>query len=217
MAGMTPSRILVLAAGIAAPVLFVIGQALLPNLGREVDPAFVLMLQHRDQLILSRLLTTAGAYLLLATLWLIARQGGRTTRVGACIAAVGTFFNAVSQAVQGYAAWGATAPGLDHPVTMQTLLHLEDGAAGFVVSYWSVPVFGVGLVVMSVGLLVRRSTPWWMPALLVLGVVSAFLTAGLGPVVAVTQAPLAAALIALALRSGITLASPLPAVHAERK
>ncbi|MFE1644451.1 hypothetical protein ACFM35_02600 [Microbacterium sp. P01] len=212
---MTSSRILVLAAGLAAPVLFVAGQALLPNLGREVGPAFAMMLEYRDQLIVSRLLTTAGAYLLLATLWLVARLGGKVTRVGAVIAAVGTYFNAFSQGVQGYAAWGATAPGLPHEQSMLTLLHLEDGLAGIFVSYWSIPFFGIGLVVLSIGLLVARTTPVWMPVLLLVGVVAAFLTAGLGPVVALTQAPLAIALIALTLRSGSALASQPVTVHAE--
>lgn len=62
---MTTSRILLLAAAIATPVLFVTGQALLPDLGRDPDSAFPLMLECRNQLILSRLLTAAGAYLLL--------------------------------------------------------------------------------------------------------------------------------------------------------
>ncbi|PZU39348.1 MAG: hypothetical protein DI573_07325 [Microbacterium sp.] len=213
---MTPSRILLLAAGIAAPILFVAGQALLPNLGRDPDEAFPLMLQYRDQLIVSRLLTTAGAYLLLPTLWLIARLGGKTTWVGAAIAAVGTFFNAVSQGVNGYAAWAVTAPGLDHTESMQSLLHLDQGAVALPVSYWSIPVFALGLVVLAIGLLIAKTSPRWMPSLLIVGVVAAFLTAGLGPIVALTQAPLAAALIALVLRSASTLAVPSLPVHAER-
>lgn len=203
---MTPSRILILAAAIAAPIFFIAGQALLPNLGRDVDTAFPLMLEYRNQLIVSRLLTTAGAYLLLPLLWLIAGLGGTVTRVGATIAAIGTFFNAVSQAVQGYAAWGATAPGLEHEASMQTLLHLEDGPAGLVVSYWSVPLFGFGLVVLSAGLLIAKSAPRWMPSLLLLGVFLGFFTAGLGPVVAFTQAPLVIALIALVVYRSFTLA-----------
>lgn len=210
---MSLSRILVLAAGIAAPILFVIGQALLPNLGRDVDTAFALMLQHRDQLIVSRLLTAAGAYLLLPSLWVISRLGGRVTVVGAAIAGIGTFFNAVSQGVQGYAAWGATAPGLDHGATMKTLLHVGDGAAGIPVSYWSIPLFGVGLVILAIGLLIARTAPWWAPALLLIGVVLAFFTAGMGPVVALTQAPLAIALIALVMRGSTTLAWRRATVH----
>jgi hypothetical protein len=184
-----------LIAAIAAPILFVAGQALLPNLGRDVDTAFALMLEHRDQLIVSRLLTVAGAFLLIASLSYIKELKG--ARVGAIIAMVGTFFNAFSNGVNGYAAWGATAPGLDHVASMQTLLHLEDGLVGLPVSYWSIPVFGIGLVVMAVGLLITQSVPWWMPALLLLGVVTSFLTAGLGPIVALAQAPLAAAIIIL--------------------
>lgn len=211
---MRTSHPTVLAAAVA-PLLFVTGQALLPVLGTDVPTAFALMIEHRDQLMLSRLLTIAGAFLLLPTLALIARHGARTTRVGAGIAAVGTFFNAFSQAVQGYAAWGASAPGLDHGATMQTLLHLEGGLVGLPVSYWSIPVFGVGLVVMAVGLLVARSVPRWLPALLILGVVAALLTAGLGPVVALTQAPLAVALVGLAVRRPRVLAVEPARVHAD--
>ena len=184
-----------LIAAIAAPILFVAGQALLPNLGRDVDTAFALMLEHRDQLIASRLLTTAGAFLLIASLSYLKELRG--AKVGAMIAMVGTFFNAFSNGVQGYAAWGATAPGLDHDASMQTLLHLEDGVVGLPVSYWSIPVFGIGLVVMAIGLLAKKAVPWWTPALLLLGVVASFPTAGLGPIVALAQAPLAAAVIIL--------------------
>jgi len=211
---MTHSRTLVLAAAIAAPILFVAGQALLPVLGRDVDTAFALMLAHRDQLIMSRLLSTAGAFLLLPALWLISTLGGTVTRVGAVIAGVGTFFNAVSQVVQGYAAWAASAPGLDHDATMPILLHVDRGLVGLPVAYWSVPVFGVGLLVLGVGLLIARPVPWWMPALLLVGVVAAFLTAGLGPVVALTEAPLAVALIALATRAGSALAVRVRTGHA---
>lgn len=208
---MTPSRILLLAAAIAAPILFVTGQALLPNLGRDIDTAFPLMLEYRGQLIISRLLTTAGAFLLLPLFWLVAGLGGSVTRAGAAVAGIGTFFNAVSQAVQGYAAWGATAPGLDHQASMQTLLHLEDGLPGVLVSYWSVPLFGIGLVILSVGVLMARSAPRWMPFLLLAGVVLGFLTTGLGPVVALTQAPLAVSLIALVVYKASTLApQPTP-------
>lgn len=210
---MTSSRILILAAAIAAPILFVTGQALLPNLGRDVDPAFALMIEYRDQLMVSRLLTTAGAYLLLASFWLIASLGGSVTRVGATLAAIATFLNAVSQAVQGYAAWGATAPGLDHEASMQTLLHLGDGPAGLVIGYWSIPLFGIGLIVLSVGVLITRSAPRWMPSLLLAGVFLGFLTAGLGPVVALTQAPLAIALIALVVHRAVTLAPQPATVH----
>ncbi|MBO0909677.1 hypothetical protein [Arthrobacter sunyaminii] len=212
---MTPTRILLLAAALAAPILFVTGQALLPNLGRDPATAFPLMLEYRDQLILSRLLTTAGAYLLLPLFWLVAGLGGTVTRAGAAIAAVGTFFNAVSQAVQGYAAWGATAPGLDHGASMQTLLHLEDGPAGLAVSYWSVPLFGIGLSVMGIGLLIAKSAPRWMPLLLLAGVVLGFLTAGQGPVVALTQIPLVAALIALAVYKVFSLAPQPASVHTD--
>lgn len=210
---MTRSRILILAAAIAAPILFVAGQALLPVLGRDIEPAFALMLEHRDRLMLSRLLTTAGAFSLLPALWLLSTLGGTTTRVGAVIAGTGTFFNAVSQAVQGYAAWAASAPGLDHEATMPVLLHLDGGPVGLPVGYWSVPVFGLGLIVLGIGLLVGRTTPRWMPALLLVGVVAAFLTAGLGPVVALTEAPLAISLIALAVRAGAALAGRPPSGH----
>ena len=79
---MRTSHPTVMAAAVA-PLLLVTGQALLPVLGTDVPTAFALMIEHRDQLMLSRLLTIAGAFLLLPTLALIARHGARTTRVGA--------------------------------------------------------------------------------------------------------------------------------------
>ena len=211
---MTTSRVLVLAAAIAAPVLFVAGQALFPALGDDPDAAFALMIEHRDRLIVSRLLTAAGAYLLLATLWLVSRLGGTVTRTGAVIAGVGTFFNAVSQGAQGYAAWAASAPGLDHSETMPVLLHVEEGLAGLPVGYWSIPVFALGLVVLAIGLLTARSAPWWMPVLLLVGVLGAFLTAGWGPIVALTEAPLALSLIAASTRAGSAVAREQERVQA---
>ncbi|RCK71226.1 hypothetical protein DT076_01900 [Desertihabitans brevis] len=193
-------------AGSVGIVAFVAGQALFPVLGPDVESAFAAMLALREQLLLSRLLTAAGAFLLVASvpplLALAPVRGRRLLLVGLALLATGTFFNAVSHTVQGYAAWATTAPGVDAAAAMPALLHLDAGLAGLPVSYWSVPVFGLGVVLTGVALLVARTVPLWMPVLLLLGAVLAFATAGLGPVVALTQAPLAVALVALLLTSG---------------
>lgn len=202
-AGPAPARTrrLPTAVGIAGVLLFVIGQALFPALDRDPDLAFAQMLAARDQLIAARLCTVAGAFALLATvrpLGSLAPGRGRTVMVvGLTMYAAGTFLNGLSQAVNGYAAWATTAPGIDHAAAMPALLEIDAGVVGLPVAYWSIPLFGLGVLTVGVALLIAGSTPRWMPLLLLVGAVLAFATAGLGPIVALTQAPLAVALIAL--------------------
>ena len=105
-------------ATVAGALLFLAGQAALPVLPATIDAAFPAMVAERDQLMASRLLSSAGCFLLVVTGigfgTLLARRAGssRTVRVGGVLLAVGAFFNAVAQAVQGYATYAATGPGV---------------------------------------------------------------------------------------------------------
>ncbi|REF30042.1 hypothetical protein [Calidifontibacter indicus] len=188
----------------AGTLLFLAGQAALPVLPNSIEDAFPGMVAHRDQLMASRLLTSIGCFLLVLTgvalATMLARRVGRsrTVRVGGALVAVGMFFNAVAQAVQGYATYVATGAGVDAESGQVVVQDIVAGPVGFPLSFASVPLFAIGFVVVAIGLYVSRAVPVWLPTLLLVGTVMAGALAGRGPVVALTQAPVTIALIALA-------------------
>ena len=190
---------------VAGALLFLAGQAALPVLPATIDAAFPAMVAERDQLMASRLLSSAGCFLLVVTGigfgTLLARRAGssRTVRVGGVLLAVGAFFNAVAQAVQGYATYAATGPGVAADSGREVVERTTAGAVGFPLSFISVPVFVLGCLVVAAGLFMSRSVPMWLPALLVVGNIMAGAFAGRGAVVALTQAPVTFAFIALAI------------------
>jgi hypothetical protein len=134
-----------LIAALVAPVLFLAGQALLPSLPDDWDRAFGGMLAHRDQLLAARLLTAASGFLFvpaIAVLLAIVPRGGRgsrTLRAGAVVFGVGTFFNALSQAVEAYATQAATASTVPHPAGSAMLKTLGSGVSGIPLGFWSIP------------------------------------------------------------------------------
>lgn len=192
-------------AAILGPILFLIGQALLPSLPNDLAKAFPLFIEHRDQLMAARLLTAAGAFLLAPAALVYASAAGRpatkTVLVGSTMFAIGTFFNALSQAVAGYATYAATDSSVDQDAGMAVFDQLGRGLVGLPIGFWSIPMFAIGAIVMAIGLLRTRRTPIWMPVLLIIGPVLAGATAGLGPIVALTQLPVTVALIALSLHA----------------
>lgn len=191
-------------ATIAGALLFLVGEAALPVLPGTIEAAFPLMAADREQLLASRLLSSAGCFLLVvagigfATL-LARRVASRTVLVGGTLLAVGAFFNAVAQAVQGYATYAATGSGVEAGSGREIVETITAGPAAFPLSFVSVPVFALGCLVVAVGLFVSRSVPVWLPLLLLVGTVMAGALAGRGPIVALSQAPVTIALIALAV------------------
>ena len=194
----------VLVSTIVGALLFLAGQAALPVLPDTIEQAFPDMVAKRDQLMAARLLTGAGCFLLVITAigfgtLLARRTSSRTVRVGAVFVAVGMFFNAVAQAVSGYATYAATASGVPTGAGREIVAKVGTGAVGFPLSFASVPLFALGFLVLAVGLAISRSVPLWLPALLLVGTVMAGMLAGRGPIVALTQAPVTVALIVLAV------------------
>lgn len=192
-------------ATIVGALLFLIGQALLPSLPDDIGSAFTGMVRHRDRLMAARLLTSAGAFLLVAAAVGVALRfrgagrGGRLVLVSTTLFGVATFSNAVSQAVEGYVGWGATAPGAD-PATGRDLMdHLGTGLIGIPVGFWSIPAFALGGLLLAVGLWRTGRVPVWLPIALAGGVILAGAFAGRGYVVVLTQAPFTVAMVALGL------------------
>ena len=194
-----------LIAAVAAPVLFLVGQALLPSLPDSLPAAFDAMLAQRDRVTAAQLVTAAGGFLFLpalaVVLWLVPPgTPGRSVLVtGAVLFGLGTFSNALSQVVEAYVMRAATAPGVPREAGLAVFGRLGEGAVGIPVGFWSIPAFALGLIVMASGLLRSRALPVWQPVLVITGTLLAAATAGIGPVVALTQAPLTAGLLAWSL------------------
>jgi hypothetical protein len=191
-------------AGVAGPVLFLVGQALLPALPMTMDDAYPLMLENREQLMAARLFTAAGAFLLAAAAIHYARlvsagRGARLLSIGAGLFGVASFCNALSQAVAGYATWTVTTAGFDDTSARYVIEHIESGLVALPLGFWSIPVFALGAVLMAVALWRSGAGPTWLPVLLAVGTVLAGALAGRGYVVALTQAPVTVALVAIAV------------------
>ncbi|MDQ4052523.1 MAG: hypothetical protein M3237_07460 [Actinomycetota bacterium] len=192
--------------GLAGAVLFLVGQALLPNLPMSIGKAFPLMVEHRDQLMAARLFTAAGAFLLAPAAVGFARlvprgaRGSRLLRLGAGLFGIATFSNALSQAVSGYATFTVTAPGFDTDAGRLVVNRIETGLVAVPLGFWSIPAFAIGMLLMAAALFRSRRVPTWLPVLLAVGTVLAGALAGRGATVALTQAPATVALIVMALR-----------------
>lgn len=187
----------ILVAMFLAPVLFTAGQAMLPVLPDEFTGAFEGMIEHRDALLASRLLTAAGAFLFVPAvvgIWsLVPRRarGSWLSLAGGIVFAVGTWCNGLSEAVLGYATHAATA--VDPEAGGSVVLAMGDlGLIALPISYFVVIVFGVGVLVLAAGLLVARTVPIWQPLLLLVGALLSFSFAGMGAVALLTGLPMIA-------------------------
>ncbi len=192
-------------ATIVGALLFLAGQALLPSLPDDIGDAYAGMIEHRDRLMAARLLSSAGAFLLVPAAVGIALlfrgvRGSRLVLVATILIGVSTFSNAVSQAVQAYGTWGATAPGFDRESGQTLVENLGTGLVGIPVGFWSIPVFALGWLLLAVGLWRSGRVATWIPVVLVVGDVMAGAFAGQGYVVALTQAPITVVLIALGVQ-----------------
>jgi len=202
--GARTRRMFAIAACVAAPVLFVAGQALLPVLPDDLAGAFAGMAAERDRMLASRLLTAADAFLFvpaLIALFALVPAGARGSRLllaGGVVMGAGTFCNGLSHVVQGYVTHAATSEAVEASAGVSVLGALgELGLIALPIAYPSVIAFGVGTLLVGAALLVARTLPVWRPVLLVAGVPLAFATAGMGPIVALTMAPLAVAFASL--------------------
>lgn len=181
-----------------APVFFIAGQAVLPMLPDDFAGAFDGMVEHRDALLASRLLTAAGAFLFVPALvgiWSLVPRSARgwwLCLVGGVVFGVGTWCNGLSEAVLGYATHAATI--VDPEAGRPVVLALDElGLIALPISYFVVIVFGAGLLLLAIGLLVARTVPIWQPLFLIIGALLSFSFPGMGVVSLVTNLPMVAA------------------------
>ncbi len=186
----------------AAPVLFMAGQAVLPVLPDDFAGAFEGMVEHRDALLASRLLTAAGAFLFVPAIvgiWSLVPRRARAwwlVLAGGVVAIVGSWCNGLSEAVLGYATHAATS--VDPEAGGSVVLALDElGPVALPISYFVVIVFGVGMLLLAVGLLVARTIPIWQPLLLIAGALLSFSFAGMGTISILTSLPMIAAFWAM--------------------
>jgi hypothetical protein len=181
----------------AAPVIFTAGQAVLPQLADDFAGAFAGMIENRDALLASRLLTAAGAFLFVPAIvgiWSLVPSGARgwwLVLVGGIVFAVGTWCNGLSEAVLGYATHAATSG--DPEAGSSVVLALDElGLIALPISYFVVIVFGMGVLLLAVGLLVTRAIPIWQPIVLIVGALLSFSFAGMGMLALLTGLPMIA-------------------------
>ena len=184
----------------AAPVFFTVGQTILPSLPDNFAGAYEGMVEHRDALLASRLLTAVGAFLFIPAIVGIWSLVPRTARaswlclVGGIVFAVGTWCNGLSEAVLGYATHAATSPDVELESGKSVVFALDSlGAVALPISYFVVIVFGVGVLLLAIGLLIARTIALWMPLLMILGALLSFTFAGMGLLALVTGLPIIAA------------------------
>lgn len=184
----------------AAPIIFTVGQALLPSLPDNFAGAFEGMVEHRDALLASRLLTALGAFLFVPAIvgvWSLVPRTARGSWIslgGGVVFAIGTWCNGLSEAVLGYATHAATSPDVPGEAGQAVVLALVSlGPIALPISYFVVIVFGIGVFMLAVGLLVARTIPLWQPVLLIVGGLLSFAFAGMGAVALLTGLPMIAA------------------------
>lgn len=198
---------------LAGPFLFDLGYALHPSLPEDVAGALAEVEPVRALAALSKVMVAFGGLLLIALVLtlrqrLVPHRGRTLVTVAAVLASVGLASNSLSQATHGYLLFWASDPALD-PEAGLAILDVAHGSTDLVtlpVSFLSVPLFALGLLLFAAALWRAGTVPRWVPVAMVLGGVGAG-AIGTGPAMAVVLvldlAAFGAAVIAAADRPGI--------------
>lgn len=179
---------------IAGPVLFEAGYVLHPDLPQDIGAAVAEAADVRTQLAAAKVMVAFGGLLIIALIatWrrhLVPARGRTLATVGLGLAAVGHAWNALSQATHGYLLYWASAPGVDRAAGVAVITEAESSTAlvTLPVSFFSIPVLAVGMLLVAVALWRAGTVPRWVPVALVLaGVVGAAF--GTGPAMLVALA-----------------------------
>lgn len=179
---------------LAGPVLFDVGYALHPTLPMDVEAALAEVAEVRTRYAAAKVMVAFGGLLMIALLlayrrWLVPARGRGLATVGAALAAIGLAANSLSQATHGYLLYWASAPEVA-PGAGPAVVAAAEGDAALVtlpVSFWSVPLFAVGIVLVAVALWRSGSVPRWVPVGMVVGGVAAG-AIGTGPLMLVVLA-----------------------------
>ena len=166
---------------LAGPILFDLGYALHPTLPMDVEAALAEVVDVRTRHAAAKVMVAFGGLLMIALLityrrWLVPARGRVIATVGTAFAALGLAANSLSQSAHGYLLYWASAPEVDPSAGVDVVSAAESATAPVTlpVSFWSVPLFAVGLVLVAVALWRAGSVPRWVPV----GIVVAGVAAG---------------------------------------
>jgi hypothetical protein len=172
---------------LAGPVLFDVGYALHPSLPMDVEGALAEVADVRTRHAAAKVMVAFGGLLLVALLLtyrrrLVPSRGRGLATAGTALAAIGLAANSLSQATHGYLLYWASAPDVARSAGADVVAAAEADAAPVTlpVSFWSVPLFALGLVLVAVALWRAGSVPRWVPIGMVVGGVAAG-AVGTGP------------------------------------
>jgi len=176
---------------LAGPVLFDLGYALHPSLPMDVEAALTEVADVRSRHAAAKVMVAFGGLLMIALLityrrWLVPARGRGLATVGTALAAIGLAANSLSQSAYGYLLYWASAPEVDPSAGVDIVSAAESATAPVTlpVSFWSVPLFAVGLVLVAVALWRSGNVPRWVPVGMVVGGVAAG-AIGTGPLMLV--------------------------------
>ena len=161
---------------LAGPVLFDLGYALHPSLPMEVEAAVTEVADVRTRNAAAKVLVAIGCLLTIALVltyrrYLTPSRGRALATVGAGLVAVGMACNALSQATHGYLLYWASSPGVERAAGV-AVVQAAESSSGWVtlpVSFFSVPVFAVGLLLVAAALWRAGTVPRWVPVAIVVG------------------------------------------------
>jgi hypothetical protein len=176
---------------LAGPILFDLGYALHPSLPMDVEGAIAEVADVRTLHAAAKVMVAFGGLLLIALLltyrrWLVPGRGRAFATVGTALAAIGLAANSLSQATHGYLLYWASSPDVARSAGADVVAAAETDTSPVTlpVSFWSVPLFALGLVLVAVALWRAGSVPRWVPVGMVVGGLAAG-AVGTGPLMLV--------------------------------
>jgi hypothetical protein len=190
---------------LAGPALLFAGYALHPDLPEEAADIVREVVDVRNTFLIARLLVVVGALIMIPLVLYVRRtltpdRGRAVMTVGAGLVTIGMASNAVSQATYGYLLWWLTEPDISEAAGIQVAeVATAESFATLPVSFLSVPLFALGLLLVAAGLWRARSAPIWVPVVLAVATVAGG-AIGVGWPMLVVGAPITAA-FAMALQS----------------
>ena len=159
---------------IAGPLLFDLGYALHPALPDDAAAALAQVGDVRVQHAAAKVAVAIGGLIMIGLLltlrrYLVPDRGRVLATIGVVLATIGLAFNSLSQATHGYLMFWASAPGVDPAAGFAVLeqAQMSEGWVTLPVSYWSVPLLALGVVLFAASLWWANTVPRWVPIAMV--------------------------------------------------
>ena len=158
-----------------APVLMFLGYAFHPDLPAGTAAALDDLTDERGLYIATKLAVAFGSLLFVPLVLTIRHRafpgrGRGLATVAAVLCTIGFICNGLSQSLWGYLLWFATEPGVDRTAGVAVVDAAQNASMlpTLPVSFASVPVFALGLLLLAIALWRAGTVPRWVPVLVVL-------------------------------------------------